>query len=271
MKKTEHYWNASINPQEHGYNGNVWIQTITSTDRYYPLFPYELQAWAELNVTDTPSLDANTGHPNGVGELNENRHDGRRQLSCSVYSQAGITLMTNTLVEKILLQNTTTHGPTTAIGIQLANGTQIHAHKEMIVSTGGIRTPQLLMLSGIGPVDELTALNIPVHVPSPDVGKNLADHTIFYYTWKSATLPLAGSPDLVIRCSTNPNIALVFPTISSSPPPRPPRKRALSLPLRQTRASRLAQTTSSCGTLPTAPFLNMPCTLGRLPRMAQQL
>ena len=46
----------------------------------------------------------------------------------------------------------------------------------MIVSGGAINSPQLLMLSGIGPADQLTALDIPVVADLPGVGKNLQDH-----------------------------------------------------------------------------------------------
>ena len=48
--------------------------------------------------------------------------------------------------------------------------------KDVIVSGGAINSPQLLMLSGIGPADQLAALGIPVVQDLPGVGKNLQDH-----------------------------------------------------------------------------------------------
>jgi len=52
----------------------------------------------------------------------------------------------------------------------------VSARKEVIVSAGGIRSPQLLMVSGIGPRSELTRHNIPVIVENPGVGQNMTDH-----------------------------------------------------------------------------------------------
>lgn len=52
---------------------------------------------------------------------------------------------------------------------------QIQATKEIILSSGSVNSPQLLMLSGIGPEDHLKSLNIPV-IKSLPVGDNLQDH-----------------------------------------------------------------------------------------------
>jgi len=54
--------------------------------------------------------------------------------------------------------------------------TKYYARKEVIICTGAISTPQILMLSGIGPKDELKRINVPLIVNLPGVGQNLADH-----------------------------------------------------------------------------------------------
>ena len=54
--------------------------------------------------------------------------------------------------------------------------TVVKARKEIILSAGSFGTPQILLLSGIGPKTELQALNIPVVVNNPSVGRNLSDH-----------------------------------------------------------------------------------------------
>lgn len=62
-----------------------------------------------------------------------------------------------------------------AIGV-LVNDTQILAEREVIISAGAFQSPQLLMLSGIGPRADLALFNIPLLVDSPGVGQNMQDH-----------------------------------------------------------------------------------------------
>ena len=52
----------------------------------------------------------------------------------------------------------------------------INAKREVILSAGSIQSPQLLMLSGIGPKDHLEEMNIPIVHHAPGVGQNLQDH-----------------------------------------------------------------------------------------------
>jgi choline dehydrogenase-like flavoprotein len=73
---------------------------------------------------------------------------------------------------------------TVATGVELLDGTIFHASREVVLSAGAYRTPQVLMLSGIGPRDELAKHNIPVQVDAPEVGRNLHDHFSFNQWWK---------------------------------------------------------------------------------------
>ena len=54
----------------------------------------------------------------------------------------------------------------------------------IILSAGAVGSPQLLMLSGVGPADHLTSLGIPVVLDVPGVGQNLRDHPKLYVTWR---------------------------------------------------------------------------------------
>jgi choline dehydrogenase len=105
-----------------------------------------------------------------------------------------LVVKTNVLVAKILLEKfTTPQGEQSkAIGVECREGAHLYradpktapatpapkefrAKREVILSAGAFNTPQLLMLSGIGPRKELERHRIPLHIESPGVGKNLQD------------------------------------------------------------------------------------------------
>ncbi|KAJ5622590.1 hypothetical protein N7528_005822 [Penicillium herquei] len=85
-------------------------------------------------------------------------------------------------VTRVLFDCLTNAVPTT-IGVEFQSSKdptgeffQVHARREVILSGGAVNTPQLLLLSGIGPADELTPLEVPIVHNSRAVGKNLKDH-----------------------------------------------------------------------------------------------
>jgi choline dehydrogenase-like flavoprotein len=70
----------------------------------------------------------------------------------------------------------------------------LFARREVIVSSGAFGSPQLLMASGIGPVNQLRELGVPVVAASPDVGRNLQEHVdVLLYQLKISTTDLLGA------------------------------------------------------------------------------
>jgi choline dehydrogenase-like flavoprotein len=147
----------------------------SSPNRKFPMRQRLLEAWQDMGLKRVP--DANAGDPIGVGEMVESFRAGKRQLASGVLDLSAVTLKLETMVEKVIIEDRA--GKKTAVGVHLTNGEQIWCNKEVILSAGSYRTPQLLMLSGIGPAVELNKTGVPVVVESPGVGKNLHDHTLF--------------------------------------------------------------------------------------------
>src|ERR671933_85236 len=81
-------------------------------------------------------------------------------------------------------------GRATGIEYQV-NGTPVTARaaREVIVSAGAFNSPQLLMLSGIGPADHLREHGIEVALDSPAVGAHLQEHPMAFINWRTRELP----------------------------------------------------------------------------------
>jgi len=88
----------------------------------------------------------------------------RRNFKLQTNAWVSTIGFTGTKADRVTYNNTLTNAMNT-----------IHA-KEIIVAAGAVKSPQLLMLSGVGPADRLTKLGIPVVKDVPEVGQNLVDH-----------------------------------------------------------------------------------------------
>jgi choline dehydrogenase-like flavoprotein len=177
FKKTETHHTTSHGEEQHGFNGPMQTNTHTSAGRKYPLRALVKQAWEEIGVKEI--TDINAGSPLGMGELIDNRRDGLRQPASSVYRLSGVQVLTETLVQRIVIEER--EGRKVATGVELADGRMLVAKKEVILSAGAYRTPQVLMLSGIGENEELSQHGIKQVVDLPDVGRNLHDHLLSTY------------------------------------------------------------------------------------------
>ncbi|KAF2259764.1 alcohol oxidase [Lojkania enalia] len=181
LRKTETHFDKSADPLQHGFDGPIHTESVTSSsaNRKYPLRDLLRSAWAKIGVRQVQ--DMNSGNPIGLGELVENWREGKRQLASEAYNLDGVEIMTEALVKRVVVENE--NGTKRAAGIELANGTMISS-KEVIVSAGAYRTPQVLLLSGIGPEAVLAKHDIPVVHDSPQVGKNFHDHLAVCQWWK---------------------------------------------------------------------------------------
>ena len=178
FNRSEHHHDPDADPKVHGFDGPIH----TVSGRQYPLRDAVYDAFHAAGFQD--NQDANSGNPLGLAKCTENWHKAARQPAGTAYPLEGVETITSTIVRKINLKDDPATGNVLATGIELLSGRQIHARKEVIVSCGAHRTPQLLMLSGIGPQAELAKYGIPQLVNSPSVGHNLFDHLALGIAWK---------------------------------------------------------------------------------------
>ncbi|PSN68092.1 putative glucose dehydrogenase [Corynespora cassiicola Philippines] len=179
FKRTERHFDTNADPVQHGFDGPIHTASVSASGRKFPLRDHVFKLWSNLKLHHV--ADANNGHPQGIAELVENWRDGKRQIVSAVYSLEGIEVVTNTLVRRIIINQ-----DKVAVGVELVNGTtrKVRPDGQVVVSAGAYRTPQLLLLSGIGDPKELAQHNVCVTVNLPEVGKNLHDHMMIFRYWK---------------------------------------------------------------------------------------
>ncbi|NGO63773.1 glucose-methanol-choline oxidoreductase [Rhizobium daejeonense] len=103
--------------------------------------------------------------------------------------RANLTVITGGRATRILIENGK------AVGVVYRQGRReatVYASREVIVSGGALQSPQLLMLSGIGPADELRRLGIAVVADRPEVGANLQDHLDYTLVYRSDDSDMIG-------------------------------------------------------------------------------
>ncbi len=161
---------------ENAWHGASGPLGVTQSQLQNPLYDAMMEAGAQSG--QGTSEDLNGYKPEGVARLDSTTRFGRRCSAAVAHlrpslQRPNLSLLTNALTQKIEITNGRAHGVTFRKNGQLRSA---RAAKEVIVSCGAIKSPQLLMLSGIGPSDHLQAINQKVIHHLPGVGQNLMDH-----------------------------------------------------------------------------------------------
>jgi choline dehydrogenase-like flavoprotein len=115
----------------------------------------------------------NNGNPIGLGMGAGCMYKGTRTTASAFLQDApeNLIIKTNSPIAKVLLSSSKV-----ATGVETIDGRTYHAKNEVVLSAGALNTPQILMLSGIGPADELAKHNISLLHDMPEIGQNLQDH-----------------------------------------------------------------------------------------------
>ncbi|MCZ4351018.1 choline dehydrogenase [Roseovarius aestuarii] len=165
----------------HGTGGTLNVHRLPMEN---PLHQAWLKAGEQAGIGRTN--DQNGYRQAGTGPMDNTIRGGERLSTARAFlepalSRKNLDVRTRAKVLKIDI----TDGRATAVHLRLGKQeTKARARREIILSGGTINSPQLLMLSGIGPAQHLQKMGIDVTVDAPDVGANLQDHLEVYAQYK---------------------------------------------------------------------------------------
>lgn len=151
-----------------------------------PLSPVFLAATAMAGFP--PTDDFNGAHAEGAGWHDLSIAGGKRQSTADAYltparGRSNLTVMTNTRAHRLRIAGNR------CVGVDLMTNrtmSTVFANAEVVVSAGAVDSPRLLLLSGVGPADELSAAGVTVEHDLPGVGRNLHDHPLCGIVYEAA-------------------------------------------------------------------------------------
>jgi len=176
----------------HGVGG-PW--PVSDSRSMHPLVDTMLEASAEAGYELISDL--NVDRPEGVGRFQISQRGGWRCSTADAFlhpaaGRPNLTVRTSVFAQRIVFEGDR------AVGVEVVQDGRVEtvrAGREVIVAAGAYHSPVLLMLSGIGPEEELSLLGLPVRESLP-VGRNLQDHCManLNYTTEEPTLFGAFTP-----------------------------------------------------------------------------
>jgi choline dehydrogenase-like flavoprotein len=159
----------------HGYGGPLGVSNPISP---LPICEAYFQAGQELGIPFNP--DFNGAQQEGLGYYQLTQFEARRSSTSVAYlnpvrERPNLTVMLQTQALRLVMEGQR------VVGVELVRGSSgtpetVRAEREVIVTSGAMGTPKLLMQSGIGAADHLRAVGVPVKHDLPGVGSNLQDH-----------------------------------------------------------------------------------------------
>lgn len=184
FKKAEHQERGASD--YHGTGGPLNVADLRSIN---PLSHAFVEAGKELGFST--NNDFNAAEQEGFGFYQVTQKGGKRCSTAVSYlkpalRRANLTVRTNAHVTRVLIESNQ------VVGVEYAQDARLQtaqANGEIILSGGTINSPQLLMLSGIGPADRLKHVGVVPAVDLPGVGENLKDH-LFVSVAYACTQPI---------------------------------------------------------------------------------
>jgi choline dehydrogenase len=182
FKRAQHHedgadqWNAE--------GGPLWVSRGPPGNPLYKAF---IQSGAQAGYPVT--RDFNGYQQEGLGPYHLTIKDGERWSISAAYLRPiigvrpNLKVISNAHAGRIIIERKA------AVGVEFSVGPgkpvqSIYAKREVLLTAGAFQSPHLLLLSGIGPADDLKKAGVPVEVDAPEVGKNLQDHLDVSLIWE---------------------------------------------------------------------------------------
>ena len=183
------------------FHGKLGPLSVSDGRSRHPLMDAFVRAGVEAGYQENP--DFNGASQDGVGWYQCTQRNGMRCSTAGAYlhpaaTRPNLKVITDALVTRILFDGQR------ASGVEIARDgalEAVHADAEVILAAGAYNSPQLLLLSGVGPAADLAALQIPVRLDLP-VGVGLQDHPMAFMSWYTDT-------ETLITAATAENAALL--------------------------------------------------------------
>jgi choline dehydrogenase-like flavoprotein len=165
--------NQDINDE---YHGNTGLLKVSNASHKHPVTAATIASAQSLGIA--ANNDFNGASQGGVGWYQSTKNDGRRASSAvsflkPVLDQDNLSIFTQHQAQRIIFNGKK------AVAVEVLHKGQLRtlkAQREIVLSAGSFHTPQLLMLSGIGPKQHLNQFSINTIFDAPEVGANLIDH-----------------------------------------------------------------------------------------------
>jgi choline dehydrogenase len=166
-----------------GSGGPLQVSDVSSL--VHPLCEVFLRAGEQLGLARNHDINGTSNEGVAINQITT--RNGLRASASSAYlrpamRRPNLRVETHSMATRVLFEGLR------ATGVEYLQHGQRHTSRarcEVILAAGAINTPQLLQLSGVGPVHELSALQLPLVLDSPAVGQHLQDHLCIDYVYRS--------------------------------------------------------------------------------------
>lgn len=181
FKRSEDYEYGAT--EHHGAGGPISVRRFTP-ENSNPVSVATMEAALELGYPSTEDFNGATMRGTGFNSVTINPDDTRSGTFMFLRTpRENLTISTHSRARRLLLE----HGRCTGVEYERDGSLErAEATSEVILSCGGIDSPRLLLLSGVGPAGELHRVGIDPQVDLPGVGKNLQDHLLTAVVYESA-------------------------------------------------------------------------------------